>query len=230
MLSLSDVVVAVDGATVLTGVTFSVAPQTVTALLGKNGMGKTTTLRAIMGMVRLLSGDITLSGRDLRSLSTTERAAYGLWYVPENGGVFSTLTVEENLQVAARRPLRGALEWFPELEPLWRRPAGFLSGGERKLLALARAFVSGATWFLVDEPSLGLSPQAIGRLSEALKVLAGKGGVLLVEQHLGLAEAVADRYVLLDRGQTVDHGNIKELRESPHFRASLMVGRGAAVG
>jgi branched-chain amino acid transport system ATP-binding protein len=214
----------VDGVPVLAGVSLEVAPRSVMALLGKNGMGKTTTLRTVMGLVRAARGEISLGGRDLRGLPTAARAAAGLWYVPENGGVFSTLTVEENLLVAARMPVRRALEAFPELEPLWRRPAGFLSGGERKLLALARAFVSGAAWFLVDEPSLGLSPQAVERLARALEALAEKGGVLLVEQHIGLAERVAHRFTLIDRGRTVDSGDMRELRRSPHFQASLTVG------
>lgn len=216
----------VHGADVLRGVDLELPAKRVLALLGRNGMGKTTTLRTIMGLTEHTAGELTLGGDSLRGVPTYRRARMGLFYVPEDGGIFQQLTVHENLRLAARSPLDEAFATFPELLPLRTRRAGLLSGGERKMLALARAIISGASWFLIDEPSLGLAPAVVRRLEGAILALRERGGVLLVEQNLGFAERVAEHYVLLLQGRSVESGPITGLRGSEGFDSALLIGPG----
>ncbi|MDA8204683.1 MAG: ABC transporter ATP-binding protein [Thermaerobacter sp.] len=207
---------------ILHDIDFAVNSGEVVALLGRNGMGKTTTLKTVMGVVAMTRGEIVLEGRRLNRMTTHQRRRAGLMYVPEDGGVFQTLTVEENLRVGAARPVKGVLGPFPELEPLWHRTAALLSGGERKILAFGRAWLSDARWFLIDEPSLGLAPAVIKRLTEAIKTLKDKGSVLLVEQNVRLAEAVSDRYVLIVLGRVAASGAMSDLRQSAAYAEGLV--------
>jgi branched-chain amino acid transport system ATP-binding protein len=148
---------------ILYDVHFGVESHEVLALVGRNGMGKTTTLKTLMGLATVTGGSIMSDGQELTKLKIHQRRRSGLVYVPEDGGVFQTLTVEENLALVCDRPHREALGPFPELMPLWHKKAALLSGGERKMLAFGRAWLSNAKWFLIDEPSLGLAPMVVKR-------------------------------------------------------------------
>ena len=225
-LALAGVQASLQGAPVLQSVDLEVRRGQVLALLGRNGAGKTTTLRTIMGLTQQTAGQVRLEGRDLRTMPTWQRARAGLYLVPEDGGVFQELSVLENLRLAAHGQPEQVLEAFPELRPLWHRRAALLSGGERKILALARAALSGSRWLLIDEPSLGLAPAVLRRLGQAIGALRAGAGVLLVEQNLRFAQTVADHYVLMQRGRTVDQGPIDALRQSPFFAQAMSFGQG----
>lgn len=224
-LELKGVRASLQGVPILQGVDLALERGEVLALLGRNGAGKTTTLRTIMGLTDLSGGQLTLDGRPLTGLPTWQRARNALYFVPEDGGVFQDLTVLENLRLAGRGQPEQVLAAFPELRPLWQRRAALLSGGERKILALARAALSQSRWLLIDEPSLGLAPAVLRRLGQAIRDLRASCGILLVEQNLRFAQAVADRFVLMQRGQTVDEGPIGDLRQSPLFAQAMTFGQ-----
>ena len=225
-LALEGVQASLQGAPVLTAVDITVHSGQVLALLGRNGAGKTTTLRTIMGLTQQTAGRVQLEGRDLMAMPTWQRARLGLYLVPEDGGVFQELSVLENLRLSGRAQPEQVLSAFPELRPLWHRRAALLSGGERKILALARAALSGSRWLLIDEPSLGLAPAVLKRLGQAIRELRAEAGVLLVEKNLRFAQSVADNYVLMQRGRTVDAGPIDALRQSPFFAQAMSFSSG----
>jgi branched-chain amino acid transport system ATP-binding protein len=214
----------IGGIPVLHDVSVTLAPGRTLALLGKNGMGKTTTLKTLAGLAEMTHGrflidDVPVGPRE----PPWVRRRRGLVYIPEDAGVFQTLTVGENLRLGTVGDPRRALDLFPGLEALWQRRAALLSGGERKMLALARAWLSDGRWFLIDEPSLGLAPAVVASLAPAIRRLTDKGGVVLVEQNLALAEAIADDYALMSQGRVIDTGPMTALRNSPAFLASLLV-------
>ncbi len=223
-LELRGVRAGLQGVPILKTVDLALQRGEVLVLLGRNGAGKTTTLRTIMGLSDLSGGDMTLEGASLAGLATWRRARAGLYFVPEDGGVFQDLTVLENLRLSGRGQPEQVLTAFPELRPLWQRRAALLSGGERKILALARAALAQSRWLLIDEPSLGLAPAVLRRLGQAIRELRSSCGILLVEQNLNFAQAVADRYVLMQRGATVDVGQIGDLRQSPFFAQAMSFG------
>ena len=212
MLLLRDLEGGYGGAKVLRGVSFDVPAGQVTAVVGRNGVGKTTTLRGIMGMLPGLTGTITIDGRTLLGEPSHRIARAGLGYVPEGRQVFPELTVEENLQVGQRHPSR---DWPPEklfallpnLKERLRNSGRALSGGEQQMLAIARALATDPRVLLLDEPSQGLEPMVVRELASVLRRLAEGGvAVLLVEQNLRLTEAVADRILIMAKGQVV-HGS-----------------------
>jgi len=212
----------IQGIPILHGVSLAVSLGEVVALLGRNGMGKTTTLKAAMGLVDITEGNLNADGRPITLDPPYRRRQSGLFFVPEDAGIFQSLTVEDNLRIGSDRNPQIVLEVFPELDPLWRRRAGLLSGGERKILALARAYLAEARWLLIDEPSLGLAPRVMPRIAEAIRHLAKQGGVVLVEQNVRLAEAVAQRYALMDQGRIIETDAIYRLRTSQAFRQHLL--------
>jgi branched-chain amino acid transport system ATP-binding protein len=189
----------------LHGVSLGFAQGEVTAVLGRNGAGKTTLLRAVAGYLRTSSGRITLQGTDITRAPVGRRAAAGVMLIPDEGGVFRTLTVRENLDLfAAGRDLAPAFEAFPDLRALSRRRAAFLSGGEQQMLALSRALVAPWRLLLVDELSHGLAPLLATRLYEVLAALAATHpdrAVVLAEPHPREALALADRIHVLRRGE-----------------------------
>lgn len=218
MLELEGVHAFIGQFHILQGVSLRVPPGSVTVLLGRNGAGKTTTLRTIMVLVPCRAGSITLEGRRIDRLAPYEVARLGIGYVPEDRGVFTGLTVEENLRLAARGPRRAwrdrqdrLLGLFPDLAKAWRRRAGTLSGGQQQMLAIARALVNPNRLLLIDEPSKGLAPQVVRGLTEALAHVKEGTTILLVEQNLAMARALGDRYVILDDGRTVHHGLMADL-------------------
>jgi branched-chain amino acid transport system ATP-binding protein len=211
---------------ILHGVNLDVPAGNVTVLLGRNGAGKTTTLRTIMGLWRASKGTIvfdksTLAGAN-GAMSTPDIAQLGIAYVPENMGIFADLTVRENLLLAARKArsiehvdtqrLDWLLRLFPALRKFWLFPAGKLSGGQKQMLAIARAMIEPRRLLLIDEPSKGLAPVIVGNLIEALRELkATQTTVLLVEQNFTVARLLGDWAAVMDDGRIVHHGSMKEL-------------------
>jgi len=202
---------------ILQGVSLEVEEGGITAVLGRNGAGKTTTLKSILGLTPPRRGQVILSGREIQGHRAYEIAAMGVGYVPEHRAVFDSLSVAENLRIAERK--RGDLSrsaglifsLFPDLERLFRLPGGHLSGGQRQMLAIARALVAENRLLLIDEPSEGLAPILIQQLIEAIRRLSAEVTVLLVEQNFQMASQLADRYVIIDDGRSVRGGRMSEL-------------------
>jgi branched-chain amino acid transport system ATP-binding protein len=187
---------------VLHGVSLSVAPGEILALLGRNGAGKSTTLLALAGFLPLKAGEVLLAG-DVCTMPAHRRARSGMAFVLEERGIFGGLSVEQNLRLGAGG-VDKALGYFPELQPHLQRMAGLLSGGQQQMLAVARALAADPKVLLIDELSLGLAPPVVDRLFRALVDAKHRGvGVILVEQHSRAALGVADRACLLDQGRVV---------------------------
>jgi branched-chain amino acid transport system ATP-binding protein len=198
---------------VLQGVSFVVPEGGVTALLGRNGVGKTTTLRAILGLVPA-HGRIALGDEDVRDLPTHRIVRRGVGYVPENRDVFAGLTVEENLRLAERdaKPRYDLVfELFPELRQRAGQAAGTLSGGQQQMLTIARALLNENRLLLVDEPTTGLAPALVADVAAALRRIGGLATVLLVEQNLAVVRRVAREVVVLDQGRVVHGGPADDL-------------------
>ena len=190
--------------------------ETVT-LLGRNGVGKTTALRSIVGIIRKRSGSIRFDGKDMLRVPLHRTARHGIGYVPEERGIFSTLTVEENLTlppVIAKggMTLAEIYQLFPNLEERRKSPGTKLSGGEQQMLAMARILRTGAKLLLLDEPTEGLAPVIIQRIGEVLQTLKQRGmTILLVEQNFRFARKVADRFYVVDHGKVIDTFDIADL-------------------
>jgi branched-chain amino acid transport system ATP-binding protein len=198
---------------VLQGIEFDVPEGGVTALLGRNGVGKTTTLRALMGLVDR-RGSITLGGAELTGSPTYKIVRRGVGYVPEDRDVFAGLTVDENLRLAERdaQPRYELVyDLFPELKERGKQLAGTLSGGQQQMLAIARALLNENRVLLVDEPTKGLAPALVTQVADALARVSELTTVLLVEQNLGVVQRVANDSVVLDTGRVVHVGPAKEL-------------------
>jgi branched-chain amino acid transport system ATP-binding protein len=203
---------------ILQGVDFGVPDGDLTVLLGRNGAGKTTTLRTIMGLWKPSRGQVTFAGRTIGGLPAHAIARAGIAYVPESMAVFSDLTVEENMLLAARDgPLeRARLNWvfsfFPALQRFWTHPAGTLSGGQKQMLSIARAVIEPRRLILIDEPSKGIAPAIIENMIRAFRELKReRTTVLLVEQNFRFAEAVGDWAVVMDDGRIVHRASMAEL-------------------
>lgn len=209
MLSFSEVSGGYAAAQVLQGVSFTARAAEITAIIGRNGVGKTTLLRGLMGMLPRLDGRILLNDIVLSGLASHHVARAGIGYVPEGRQVFPELTVMENLAVAQRRPSRLWPEdrlfvLLPNLKERRRNAGRALSGGEQQMLAIARALVTDPRVLVLDEPSQGLAPMVVRELARVLRQLAQEGvAVLLVEQNLRMTEAVADRIAIMARGRIV---------------------------
>jgi len=218
LLTLSGVHTHVGRYHILQGVDFSVAEGRTTMLLGRNGAGKTSTLRTIMGLWQASSGEISLAGQRIERDSTPDIARLGVGYVPETMAVFSDLTVRENLVLAARDgPLDNArLEWifgfFPALKRFWLSRAGSLSGGQKQMLSIARAIVEPRKLLLIDEPTKGLAPAIVVALIDCLKEIKRRGAtILLVEQNFHAARELGDAVVVMDNGTVVHRGEMAAL-------------------
>lgn len=228
ILTVEDLVVHRGQSKVLHGVDLAVRQGGVTALLGRNGVGKTSTLRGLLGL-ETRSGRIVLDGKDISRLPTHEIVRHGIGYVPEDREVFAGLTVAENLRLAARPggPHHYTLvyELFPRLAERRRQAAGTMSGGEQQMLALARALLNDNRLLLIDEPSQGLAPHLVTELADALAKVAELWTILLVEQNLTLVRRLATQAVVLDQGQVVWNGDIDALLDDPALtRRHLGVG------
>jgi branched-chain amino acid transport system ATP-binding protein len=196
---------------ILYDVSLRLLPGEILALLGRNGAGKTTTLRTIMGLVDRRDGTIALDGETLAGLRPSAINRRGIAYVPEYRGIFSELSVRENLAIAALRrtewTIGQVLDLFPALQPLLDRKGGQLSGGEQQMLAIGRALLSAPRYVLLDEPSQGLAPIIVDTVVETLHHLRGRSiGILLVEQNAEIALDLCDRVCIIDQGGIVFHG------------------------
>jgi branched-chain amino acid transport system ATP-binding protein len=203
----------------LHGVSFEVFPGETVTLLGRNGVGKTTTLRAIIGLLRRRTGRIALEGRDLMRLPLHRTAHCGIGYVPEERGIFASLTVDENLVLPpvvadGGMSVEEIFELFPNLKERRKSPGGKLSGGEQQMLAIARMLRTGAKTLLLDEPTEGLAPVIVQRIGETLAMLKRRGmTILLVEQNFRFASRIADRFYLMEHGKVIAGFPVGELKE-----------------
>lgn len=205
------------GAVVVREVSLSIAPGEILAVLGKNGMGKSTLLKAVMGFLPRIGGTVLIGGGEATRLPPHRVARLGVGYVAQEKALFQDMTVEENLRLAVRRPdfeaaLAEAEASFPFLLQRLKQRAGTLSGGEQKMLLMARSLATGAKLLLVDEITEGLQPSVIDRLAGVIRSARERHGttMLLVEQHLPFALAVADRWAVLDRGEIAETGASSE--------------------
>ena len=206
----------------LRGTTLTVPPGTCTVVMGRNGVGKTTLLRAIMGLVAVRSGNIKFGDRELVGAEASERARVGIGYVPQGREIFAQLTVEENLQVGVYARTDGkkqipelVFRLFPVLQTMMHRRGGDLSGGQQQQLAIARALTIGPKCVLLDEPTEGIQPNIVHEIGNVIRRLyeEEKLAVLLVEQKLPFARRVAERFFLMERGAVVAQGKMDELSD-----------------
>jgi branched-chain amino acid transport system ATP-binding protein len=224
LIRVDDLHVHLGQSHILQGVSFEVPEGGVTALLGRNGVGKTTTLRAMLGLVPR-RGSVTLAGEELTRLPTHAIVRRGIGYVPEDRDVFAGLTVEENLRVAERNgsPRYELVhELFPELKARASQRAGTLSGGQQQMVAIARALLNDNPVLLVDEPTKGLAPLLVTEVAAALERAAELATVLLVEQNLAVVARVAQQVVVVDGGRVVHAGAAAELLGDPARVRSLL--------
>lgn len=214
---------------ILHGVDLEVPAGQTTLLLGRNGAGKTTALRTIMGLWHASRGALLFDGEDITRAATADIACAGIAYVPENMGIFSDLTVRENLVLAARAgvPDTARLEWifgfFPALKKFWNQAAGTLSGGQKQMLAIARAIVEPRKLLLVDEPTKGLAPAIIQSLIAAFRELkAMETTILLVEQNFNFVRSLGDTVAVMDDGRIVHGGPMVDLAEDRELQQTLL--------
>ncbi len=214
---------------ILQGVSFAVPEGGIAVLLGRNGAGKTTCLRTVMGLWRASRGSIVFAGESIAGLDTPAIAQRGIAFVPENMGLFTDLTVHENLVLAARSgPIDAArLEWlfglFPPLKTFWSLPAGNLSGGQKQMLAVARALIEQRRLILIDEPTKGLAPAIVKAMTAAIAQLKETNTtVLLVEQNFAMARAVGDTVAVMDDGRIVHAGSMAALAADAALQQRLM--------
>lgn len=213
---------------ILQGVDFTVPEGGITMLLGRNGAGKTTALRTIMGLWKPSRGTITFDGRAIGGLSTPDIALSGIAYVPETMAVFSDLSVQENMILAARSgPLnRTRLDWifsfFPAMQKFWNSPAGVLSGGQKQMLAISRAIIEPRRLILIDEPTKGLAPAIIEGMIGAFEDLKRETTILLVEQNFRFAAALGDTVAVMDDGRIVHYGSMAALSEDEALQTRLL--------
>ena len=214
---------AIGGSPILRGVSLAIKPQSVFCLMGRNGVGKSTTLKAIMGLLPLTAGSIAFSGTRLDAMATAERARYGLAYVPQGREIFPHLSVEENLFIGARargmKPMQDEIEriyaLFPILRDFLRRKGGMLSGGQQQQLAIARSLLTRPKLLILDEPTEGIQPNIIDQIGDAIRMLRAEGSmsILLVEQYLDFCRELGDDFAILERGAVAASGPMAELSE-----------------
>ncbi len=218
------------GSHILRNVEFEAPPGKVTALLGRNGVGKTTLLRCLMGLVPAASGSIMFEGRDITRAQSYRRVHAGIGYVPQGREIFPRLSVQENLQMGlASKPSGTRLppaifEMFPVLAQMLRRRGGDLSGGQQQQLAIGRALAMGPRLLILDEPTEGIQPSIIKDIERAIRALAATGemAILLVEQYYDFARSLADQYLVMERGEIVARGRGEDM-DSDGVRNRLSV-------
>nr|WP_295773433.1 ABC transporter ATP-binding protein [Rhodoferax sp.] len=233
LLTLSGVHTHIGAYHILHGVDLSVPRGQLTMLLGRNGAGKTTTLRTIMGLWHASQGKLVFDGHDITAAETPHIAGLDIAYVPENMGIFADLTVKENMLLAARSAKNAQqmdskrLEWifklFPAVEKFWNHPAGKLSGGQKQMLAVARAIVEPRKLLIVDEPSKGLAPAIINNMIDAFAQLKQTGTtILLVEQNISFAKRLGDHVAVMDNGKVVHAGTMQALADNEDMQHALL--------
>jgi branched-chain amino acid transport system ATP-binding protein len=221
-------------ARIISDASLSVAAGEVVALIGRNGAGKTSLLRAVIGLMPRCTGSVLLNGIDVSRSPPFRRAKLGLGYVPEDRRIFTDLTVEENLRIASRRldgglTERDLLELFPNLADMLQRPASAMSGGEQQMLAVARTLAANPSVVLLDEPSEGIAPLVVAKMREAVLAMKARGVATLVsEQNVRFAAAISDRAVLIEQGRVVGEATRAELL-TPSESVQRVLALGAAA-
>jgi len=218
LLKLNDVHTYIGQYHILQGINFEAMEGQVSVLLGRNGAGKTTTLKTIMGLTPASKGEVEFRAHSIKKNPTYKVAKLGIGYVPENQGIFADLTVEENMKVAMRKEDTATLErqnyvleLFPDLKKFWKKAGGHLSGGQKQMLSMARAFINDSKLILIDEPSKGLAPIVVEKVMEAIVEMKKQTSIVLVEQNFMMASQIGDTYTLIDDGRTVHSGKMKDL-------------------
>ncbi len=232
ILEVTDLQSGYDGGKVLNGLTLTLEPSEIVAIIGRNGVGKTTFMRTLIGILSTYSGRITLKGKDISTFTPDQRARAGLGYVPQGREIFPGLTVEENMKVglqivkaATPEGMDMALHFFPGLRTKWRQKAVTMSGGEQQQLAIARVLVGKPRVLLLDEPSEGIQPsivQAIAAKLTEISSLLGLG-ILLVEQNMNMVEMAASRCCVMDKGKIISHLSKEQLNDDELMRRHLAV-------
>lgn len=222
-LKLADVRLSIGGSPILRGVTLDIRPDTVFCLMGRNGVGKSTTLKALMGLLPLDSGKISFAGKSVERLATAERARLGIGYVPQGREIFPHLTVQENLFIGTKArgmkvdsaQLDRIYTLFPIVKEFLKRKGGMLSGGQQQQLAIGRALLTMPTLLILDEPTEGIQPNIIDQIGEAIRMLRAEGGmsILLVEQYLDFCKELGDDFAILERGAVGAAGPMADLND-----------------
>jgi len=214
---------------ILQGLSFEARADAVTVLIGRNGAGKSTTLRTVMGLLPAAQGKIIYNGLEIQKKKPYEIARLGIGFVPEDMGIFANLTVEENMRVAmlvedeaSNQRLARTLDMFKDLKNFWKAQAGVLSGGQKQMLAIARAIVNETALLLIDEPSKGLAPIIVDALIEAINQIKEHSVVVLVEQNFYMASSVGDHFYILDDGLAVHNGNMAELVDNEELKSRYL--------
>jgi branched-chain amino acid transport system ATP-binding protein len=227
-MTLKDVHVYIQGSHILRGVNFSIPENKVTALLGRNGVGKSTTLKAIMGLHES-TGEISLAEKSIKNLATYKITKSGISYVPEDREIFTTLTVKENLALAERDSVPNydlVYSLFPELGTRAGQRAGTLSGGQQQMVAIGRALLNHSQVLLIDEPTKGLAPKLVTEVADSLTRVAGQTTMLLVEQNLALVKHVAEYILVMDQGAIIFEGDPSNLKNEDFVKSMLGVSGG----
>jgi branched-chain amino acid transport system ATP-binding protein len=214
---------------ILQGISFEARADAVTVLIGRNGAGKSTALRTVMGLWPSGRGKIIFKGREIQKKKPYEIARLGIGFVPEDMGIFANLTVEENMRVAmltedaaAAERLEKTLDMFVDLKNFWRAQAGILSGGQKQMLAIARAIVNETSLLLIDEPSKGLAPIIVEALIDAINQIKARSVVVLVEQNFYMASRVGDHFYIMDDGMVVKKGSMQELVDNDELKSRYL--------
>lgn len=228
LLSIQNMDVSIGQYSVLHGVTFDVPEGGVFVLLGRNGAGKTTTLRAIMGLWEPSPGSVTFRGEQIAGLHTSDIARKGIAFVPENMGIFGGLTVAENMVLATangkfdQTRLKRVYELFPALEKFWDKQAWSLSGGQKQMLAVARAIIEPRDLILIDEPTKGLAPSIIAAMGEAFREISSQTTILLVEQNFAFAKSLGRDMAVIDDGRVVHTGSMADFVADTELQNRLL--------
>lgn len=229
LLKLNNIETYIGQYHILQGVSIEVKKGEVTVLLGRNGAGKTTTLRTIMGLNPASKGSVIYKGEEIQSLPTYTIAQKGIGYVPEDQGIFAGLTVEENMKVAIQKEndetnkrLNYILNLFPDLKKFWKKPGGLLSGGQKQMLSIARAYVNENELLLIDEPSKGLAPIVVEKVMESILQMKDQTTIVLVEQNFMMASTIGDCFYIIDDGRTVSSGTMKQLKDDEEMKRKYL--------
>ena len=222
LLTASNIEASYDESRILRGISIGVAPSSVVAILGRNGVGKTSLLKSIMGLMPKMSGEITLQGERIDQLRPDQRSRLGIGYVPQGRDIFPNLSVQENLEVslsisgkAGKERLEQVYDLFPVLKEMLSRKGGVLSGGQQQQLAIGRALLTNPKLLVLDEPTEGIQPSIIDQIEDAIQALKNEGNlsIILVEQFLDFAKAASNQFYILDRGKVVEAGASAELTD-----------------
>ncbi len=229
ILKVEDVHAFIGQHHILQGVTFDAKADAVTVLIGRNGAGKSTVIRTVMGLLPSSKGKIVYKGSEIYKKKPYEIARMGIGFVPEDMGIFAGLTVEENMRVAmlvedeaTTQRLERTLDMFADLRKFWKGKAGNLSGGQKQMLAIARAIVNDTSLLLIDEPSKGLAPIIVDAVIEAINQIKDHSVVVLVEQNFYMASSVGDYFYIMDDGMVVHSGVMEELVRDEELKSKYL--------